>query len=62
MGESKNPHFYDFGTFGRVPETQNQLCLSLATPGPLKNNQDKSLARAFWVSILYISKFRKSKL
>ena len=31
MGESKTPHFYDFGTFGRVHEPQNQLCLSLET-------------------------------
>ena len=25
MGETKNPHFFDFGIFGRVPEPQHQL-------------------------------------
>ena len=29
MGEPKNPHFYDFGIFERVPGSQNQLSLSL---------------------------------
>ena len=37
MGEPKNHRFYDFGIFGRVPEPQNQLCLSLETPGYLKS-------------------------
>ena len=36
MGEPENPHFYDLGTFGSVPERQNQLYLSLETPGQLK--------------------------
>ena len=30
------PHFYDFGIFGRALEPQNQLFLSLETPGHLK--------------------------
>ena len=36
IGEPKTPHFYDFGILGRVPEPQSQLCLSLETPGHLK--------------------------
>ena len=36
MGELKNPHLYDFGIFGRVPEPQNQYYLSLETPGYVK--------------------------
>ena len=35
MGEPKNPTFYDFGISGRVPGSQNQLFLSLETPGYL---------------------------
>ena len=27
MGEPQTPHFYDFGAFGRVSESQNQLVL-----------------------------------
>ena len=42
MGEPKTPHFYDFGISGRVPEPQNQLFLSLETPGHLKKSR-KSL-------------------
>ena len=37
LWESPNPQLYDFGILGRVPEPQNhQLCLSLETPGYLK--------------------------
>ena len=32
MGEQKTFISYDFGTFGRVPEPQNQLFLFLETP------------------------------
>ena len=39
MGETETPHFYDFVIFGRVPEPQNQLCLSLETPGYPKNRE-----------------------
>ena len=37
MGETETPHFYDIGIWGRVPEPQKQLCLSLETPGYHKN-------------------------
>ena len=40
MGEPKNSHSYDFGISGRDPEPQNQLCLSLETPGYLKQVQE----------------------
>ena len=33
MGEPTNPHFCDFGIWGRVPKPQNQYYLSLETPG-----------------------------
>ena len=33
MGEPKNPNFYDFGAFERVPEPQNQYYLCFETPG-----------------------------
>ena len=36
MGKPINPHFYDFGIWGRVPEPQNQYYLSLETTGYLK--------------------------
>ena len=32
MGETKNPHFYVFGTFGHGPGSQNQLFSSLEIP------------------------------
>ena len=32
MGETKTPHFYDFGILGRVPGSQNQL-FSFEAPG-----------------------------
>ena len=41
MGEPTNPHFYDFGIFGRVLEPQNQYYLSLETPGHLNKKQEK---------------------
>ena len=36
MGDTENPHFYDFGFLGTCPDPQNQLCLSLETPGHLQ--------------------------
>ena len=36
MGQAQTPHFYDFGIFEPVTEPQNQLFLSLETPGYLK--------------------------
>ena len=46
MGESQNPHFHDFGSFGRVPGSQNQVLLSLVTPGYLK--EFKKSANHVW--------------
>ena len=40
MGESPNPHFYDFGIFGRVPEPQHPLFLYLETPGYFKKSKN----------------------
>ena len=47
MGETQTSHFYDFGTFGRVPEPQNQVFFILGDtrrpkesrkiPGTFKN-------------------------
>ena len=42
MGEPQTPHFYDFGTFERVLSSQNQLCLSLETPGHLNKIKKKT--------------------
>ena len=36
MREPNTPHLYEFGICGRVPGSQNQLVLSLETPGHLK--------------------------
>ena len=36
MGEAQTPHFYDFQTFEPVTRPQNQVFLSLETPGSLK--------------------------
>ena len=36
MGEPQTPHFHDFRISGRVPGSQNQLFISLETPGYLK--------------------------
>ena len=36
MGEPKNPHLFDFGISQPVTKPQNQLFLSLETPGYLK--------------------------
>ena len=35
MGETKTPQLYDFGIFEPVTKPQNQLFLSLGTPGHL---------------------------
>ena len=39
MGEPSHPHFYDLGIFERVPGSQNQLVLSLETPGDLTKSR-----------------------
>ncbi len=54
MGEPKNPHFYDAGISGRVPEPQNQLLLSLETPGYL-NKIKKYLCNSFKTYDVYES-------
>ena len=41
MGETKTFHFHDFGTFGRVPEPQNQYNF-LETPGHLNKSKNES--------------------
>ena len=33
MGKAQTPHFHDFGILGSVQPPQNQLFLSLETPG-----------------------------
>ena len=43
MGEPKNPHVYDFGILGRVPEPQNQYYLSLETPRYLQHSKKKRI-------------------
>ena len=53
MGESENPHFYDFWIFGRVPEFQNQQSLSLETPRLL--NEIKKIPGTFSKCYLYKS-------
>ena len=45
MGETKTPHFYDFGTFGRVPGSPNQYYLSLETPGYLNETKTQSFLK-----------------
>ena len=40
MGGPQTPHFFDFGTWGRVPEPQNHYYLSLETPGHLNKSRN----------------------
>ena len=39
MGEPETLHFYDLGTFERVPDPQNLLFLSLQASGHLKESR-----------------------
>ena len=49
MGETKNPNFFDFGIYGSVPEPQNQLFLTLETPGHLdKSRKNLEHAQAYY--------------
>ena len=41
MVEPQPPDLYDFGIFGRVPGSQNQLLLSLETPGHLNKSMER---------------------
>ena len=45
LGNLNNPHFYDFGIFEPKPKPQNQLFLSLETPGHL--NKIKKIPKLF---------------
>ena len=38
MGEPKNPHFYNFGIFERVPELQKHYYLFYETPEYLQKS------------------------
>ena len=60
MGEPQTSHFYDFRVFGRVPEPQNQLFLSLETPAYLKQSR-KNPGMFSKIICLQISKFWKSQ-
>ena len=42
MGRAQTHYFYDFGIFEAVTKPQNQLFLSLETPGYLTKNEEKS--------------------
>ena len=59
MGEPRNPHFYDFGDLGRVPEPQNNLLLFCETPGDLQ--QIKTNLGTFFGMLLLsdVAAFRK---
>ena len=54
MGETKSPHFYDFGISGRVTGSQSQIFLSLETPGHLKQIQKKTLGHSQTIVIFII--------
>ena len=50
MGEPTTPHFYDFGTLGRVPGSQNQLFLSVET-GYLNKSKNSQIISKFLIFI-----------
>ena len=61
MGETKTPPFYDFWIWGRVPEPQNQLFLSLETPGHLqkiKKNHWNLFQRIVFINLLNLSEIQ----
>ena len=43
MGKQKTPHVHDFGIFCRVHDSENQLLLSLETPGYLNQSKKKQI-------------------
>ena len=52
MGETETPYFYDFGTLGRVPGSQNQLFLSSETHLKwFKTNPDAFSEHIIWGNI-----------
>ena len=62
MGETKTPHFYDFGIFEPVTKPQNQHYLSLETPGhskKIKKNPWNMLETYYFYKI---SEFGKLKI
>ena len=67
MGEPNNSHFYDFGIFEPVITPQNQLFVSLETPGHLnkiKNNPQTVLRILLFINIknpeLFLTIFEKA--
>ena len=61
MGATETPHFYDFGISGRVPGSQNQLFVFLATPGYLHKLRKHALT-FLTILFLYISEGWKSNI
>ena len=59
MGKTKNPLFYDFGIFEPATKPQNQLFLSLDTPGHFKKSKNNPW-NIFQILCLQISTFWKS--
>ena len=53
MGEAQTPRFYDLGIFEPVTKPQNQLFLSLETPGHL--NKIKKITGTFEKTIIFIN-------
>ena len=62
MGEPQASHFYDFGTFGHVPEPQNHSFASLETPGYFKQTQKIQIHFRFFIHLesLQIPNFQNS--
>lgn len=52
MGEPENPHFYDFGIWGRV-QTPKKHFLSVETPGHLKTS--RKFTGAFLQILIFIN-------
>ena len=64
MGEPKNPHVHDVGTFGRVPGTQNKYYLSLETPGHLNKSKKTQINQNLFfrkINILEIRNLENGK-
>ena len=53
MGEAHTPHFYDVGICEPIVKPQNQLRLSLETPGYIKKSR-KVLEHVLNVIYIYI--------
>ena len=59
MGGAETRNFYYFGILERVPGSQNQLCLSLETPGYLKTIKNQTLGHLFKILFLLIPNLGK---